>query len=52
MLHRLDGVSVCRRVRLPGAMAYKLLAGMGILTFTQAGEMLRVDGSGKAVLLG
>ena len=50
MLDRLDGVSICRCVLLPGAMAHQLLTGMGILTFAQAGEMLRVDGSGKAEL--
>ena len=52
MLHRLDGRSVCGRVLLALAMLDQLLCDMGVLAFTQTGEMLRVDGSGEAIFLG
>src|SRR5580692_7497177 len=51
----LDGFhcgSVGGRVLLAVTVPNQLLAGEGILPFTEASEVLSVDASGKAVLLG
>jgi hypothetical protein len=52
VLHGLDGFSVRIRVLLPRAMAYQLLAGVGVLAFAQTREMLRVDSTVKPVSFG
>src|SRR5450631_2684737 len=52
MLNGLYGNSVCGGVLLRLAMLDQLLGGMRVLAFTEAGEVLGVNGSGKAVFLG
>src|SRR5665213_4234825 len=52
VLHRLDGSSVCGGVLLGLSVLDQLLGGMGILPLAQTSEVLAVNGSGEAVLLG
>jgi hypothetical protein len=52
MLNGLYAGSVCGRVLLGLAMLDQLLGGMRVLAFTETGEVLGVNGSGKAVFLG